>query len=299
MRTSISSHDSSVRDRRQNRDRRAPDLPEDLDGQHDAALTELAQEQMLVNQALVEKILACERAEDALRVSEQKLHDLLAHRHAVREDERRHISRQLHDTLAQNLLALRLDIVMMHQQTTSRHYRLRDRINAALDNVDITLRSVKEMLGELRPACLELGLHATVEMELRKFRRASGIAADLHAGPGIEELQLCEEDVLTVHQVLQECLNNVCRHSLASRVRVRLEHVAQVLCMTIADNGIGFDPAAPRQPNGYGLLDLHERVARHGGALVLKSAPTRGTEIVLKVQTGPLASSSPAPLAIG
>jgi signal transduction histidine kinase len=281
---------------------RQANAPDGRDGQapgggeheREAAMLRLTEDQMLVNQALVEKIFACERAEIALRQSERKLHDLLAHQHVTREDERKQISRRLHDSLAQNLLALRMDIVMMHKQTTSRHYRLRDRIGAALDNIDVTLRSVKELLGELRPACLELGLLATIEMELRKFTRASAIAFDLHADPSLNDLVLDEEEVLTVHRVLQEALNNVCRHSLASRVNVQLEAGPDRLALTIADNGIGFDQAAPRKPNTYGLLDLVERIATHRGHLAVTSARGQGTEVRLHLPLAPASPIAPA-----
>jgi signal transduction histidine kinase len=265
----------------------------------DAALLRLTQAQMLVNQALVEKIFALEQAEAALRASEQKLHDLLAHQLATREDERRRISRELHDSLGQNLLALRIDIVMLQQQTTNRHYRLRDRIGSALDNVDITLRTVKEMMGELRPSGLELGLHATIDMELRKFTRASGIACELSCGPGTAGLAIGEEALLTIYRVLQECLNNVFRHSLASRVNVRLDAAKDVLTMRIIDNGIGFDPAAPRKPSSFGLLDLHERVAAHGGELLVKSAHAAGTELALSIPIAPPCADASGMHAIG
>jgi signal transduction histidine kinase len=253
------------------------------DAGHLAAVLRLNQDQMLVNQALVEKIFACERAEAALRASEQKLHELLAHQLATREDERKRISRELHDSLGQNLLALRIDIVMLHQHTTKRHYRLRDRIGSALDNVDLTLRSVKQLLGELRPSGLELGLSALVDMELRKFSRASGIPCDLSGAPGIDDLVLDEESLLTIYRVLQECLNNVFRHSLASRVNLRLQAAAGMLTMSIIDNGIGFDPAAPRKPSSFGLLDLHERVTGHGGEFIVKGARAHGTEVIVKI----------------
>ncbi|MFC5461373.1 sensor histidine kinase [Massilia niabensis] len=264
-----------------------------------AELLSLTQNQMLVNQALIEKILALQQAEEALRASEQKLHELLAHQLATREDERKRISQELHNSLGQNLLALRIDIVMLHQHTTKRHYRLRDRIGSALDNVDITLRTVKELMGELRPSGLELGLHATVEWELRKFGRASGIACELGAGPGIPELVVGEEEVLTVHRVLQECLNNVFRHSLASRVNVRLDSAGDRLSMRIIDNGIGFDPAAPRKPSSFGLLDLHERVAGHGGELIVKRGRTHGTEVTLSIPIAPACLNASAVHTIG
>lgn len=300
MRTQPSGHKSDAHGQRQpdQPDGLGDDAPDDIAAGHQAAMLRLAQDQMLVNQALVEKIFACERAEVALRSSEQKLHDLLAHQLATREDERQRISRELHDTLCQNLLALRIDIVMMHQDTTSRHYRLRDRIGAALDNVDVTLRSVKQLLGELRPSGLELGLMATVEMELRKFTRASGIACELAGSPGIDELAIGEEEILTLYRALQECLNNVFRHSLASRVNVRLDAAHGRLAMRIVDNGIGFDPAAPRKANSFGLLDLQERLARHGGELVVKGARAHGTEVVLSIPIAPHPPDSSSPPAI-
>ena len=271
----------------------------DADADHMAAMLRLTQDQMLVNQALVEKIFACEQAESALRASEQKLHELLAHQLATREDERKHISRELHDSLGQNLLALRIDIVMLHQHTTPRHYRLRDRIGSALDNVDLTLRSVKQLLGELRPSGLELGLTAIVDMELRKFTRASGILCDLSGGADIDALMLDEESLLTIYRVLQECLNNVFRHSLASRVNVRLQAAAGMLTMSIIDNGIGFDPGAPRKPSSFGLLDLHERVTVHGGAFIVKGARNHGTEVIVNIPLAPQARDASTPPAIG
>jgi signal transduction histidine kinase len=272
--------------------------PVDYEDDREAALLHMVHNQMLVNQALVEKIFACERAEGALRASEQKLHELLAHQLATREEERKRISRELHDSLGQNLLALRIDIVMLHQHTTKRHYRLRDRIGAALDNVDLTLRSVKQLLGELRPSGLELGLAAIVDMELRKFTRASGIPCDLVGGAGIDELVLDEESLLTIYRVLQECLNNVFRHSLASRVNVRLKAAPTMLTMSIIDNGIGFDPAAPRKPSSFGLLDLHERVTGQGGEFIVKGARAHGTEVIVKIPVAPSQYAS-GPLAIG
>jgi len=306
MRTQTSGRNSEAQGQRQTNqhpshgDFGAPPADElaDRDAEHLAAMLRLTQDQMLVNQALVEKIFACERAEGALRASEQKLHELLAHQLATREDERKRISRELHDSLGQNLLALRIDIVMLHQHTTKRHYRLRDRIGAALDNVDLTLRSVKQLLGELRPSGLELGLSAIVDMELRKFTRASGIACELIAGAGIDELILDEESLLTLYRVLQESLNNVFRHSLASRVNVRLQKADRALTMSIVDNGIGFDARAPRQPSSFGLLDLDERVTGQGGQFIVKSAHAHGTEVIVKIPDAPSRDAA-GPLAIG
>lgn len=248
----------------------------------EAQVRRLTEEQMLVNQALVEKILACERAEAALRDSENRLHDLLAHQLAMREDERKRLSQAIHDHLAQNLLALRLDIATLYQQT-GRHPRLHHWVGAALDNVDVTLRSVKQLIAGLRPIGMDLGLQATFEIELRKFTHVSGIACDLavHAPEALPELD--EERMLTVCRVLQECLNNVYRHSLASRVQVTLNPANGALGLVIADNGIGFDPGMARKSRSYGLFALQERVAMLGGSLAVASARSQGTTVSLSL----------------
>ncbi len=261
---------------------------------HDEALSaivaQLTQDQMLVNQALVERILAFEESEAALRASEQTLHELLAHQLANREAERKRISHEIHDSLAQNLLALRMDIVMLFQHTGQRHPRLHDWVGAALDNVDITLRTVKHLLGELRPAGLDLGLAATLEMEARKFTRASGIACQLDIDSAVAGLELDEETMLTLCRGLQEGLNNVFRHSLASRASVRLRVDGGVLDMTLSDNGIGFDTGAPRKYSSYGLLSLEERLATHGGELAVASARAQGTTVTMRLPAVPAAS---------
>ena len=282
MRTHHSGHSSQAQGQR------PPVAGDDRDehGEYDPAVTaaleaavlQLTQDQMLVNQALVEKILSCQHIEGALRESEQKLHDLLAHQRANREAERKRIAGEIHDTLGQNLLALRIDIVMLYQHTASRQGRLHDWVGAALDNVDTTLRTVKQLMGDLRPTGLELGLQATLDMEARKFIRASGIACQLEAD-AIASLALDEETVLTVCRVLQECLNNVFRHSLASRVSVVLGVADGVLDMVVSDNGIGFDPGAPRRSSSYGLFGLEERLAALGGSLSVASDRTHGTAV--------------------
>ena len=248
----------------------------------EAEVLQLSQDQMLVNQALVEKILSSQQIENALRESEQKLHDLLAHQRANREAERKRIAGEIHDTLGQNLLALRIDIVMLYQHTASRHGRLHDWIGAALDNVDTTLRTVKQLMGDLRPSGLELGLQATLEMEVHKFVRASGIACQLKAD-AVASLALDDETMLTVCRVLQECLNNVFRHSLASRVSVVLGVTDGLIDMEVSDNGIGFDPAAPRRSSSYGLFGLEERLAAHGGSLSIDSKRMHGTAVSMQL----------------
>jgi signal transduction histidine kinase len=298
MRTQPSGRSSEARGLRQYVTHENGAKADDIrDNAVETAVLRLTQDQMLVNQALVERILACESVEEKLRASEQQLHDLLAHQTAEREAERKRISCEIHHSLGQNLLALRIDIVMLYQHTATRGGRLHDWVGAALDNVDTTLRTVKQLMGELRPPGLELGLQATLEMGVRKFTRASGIACQLDAA-AVAGLALEDDTVLTVYHVLQECLNNVFRHSLASRVLVSLTVTDNALDMKVADNGIGFDPGAPRKSSSYGLFELEQRLATHGGSLSVASERTQGTTVSMRLPFTP-APNGPGVPAIG
>jgi signal transduction histidine kinase len=253
----------------------------------EAEAARLASDQAEVNQALVAKIFQCERAEQALRASEQKLHDLLAHQLNTREEERKRISREIHDSLAQNLLALRLDVSALHQQTADKQPRLHDWVGYALDNLDVTIRAVRQLITDLRPFQLELGLLPAVEWELNKFGRTSGILTSVAAGAELTELAMDDESVLTVYRALQECLTNVSRHSLASRAHVALTVSGNTLSMAVSDNGIGFDPAQPAKSSSFGLLGIRERLAPLGGKLAISSSKSQGTTVILTVPFHP------------
>lgn len=283
MRTRLRNRHSKAPD--QLRDALAPSRYADVvaDDGLEASMRQLTEGQMLVNQALVEKIITCQHSEASLRASEQQLHALLAHQRASSEAERKRISREIHDCLGQNLLALRLDIVTLHQQTDDHRGRLHDWVSAALGNVDETLRTVKHLLSELRPAGLELGVVATLEIEARKFTRASGIACDVKADGRLDDLQIDEDILMSLYRVLRESLDNVCRHSSASHVQLHLVATEGMLELSISDNGVGFNPQAPCKPGSFGLVTQQEQVAAHGGNLTIDSAHAQGTRLVVRL----------------
>lgn len=243
-----------------------------------AALLQL--DQTAVNEALVRKIFQCERAEAALRTSEDKLHALLAHQLGISEEERRRVALEIHDTLGQNLLALRLDVAALHQQTTSRQTRLRTWTGAALDNLDGTINTIKQLIIDLRPFQLELGLQAALEWECNKFRRRSGIACTVTGLAALHDVTIDEIQLLTVYRVLQECLSNVERHANASAVAIMLAVTRKKLTMRVADNGIGVDPAHLPAP-AFGLMGMRERVGDAGGTFALVPAVPHGTMITV------------------
>lgn len=244
-------------------------------------------EQMLINEALVAKIFQCEHAAAAMSASEKKLNDLLEHQVATREEERRRIAHEIRDGLGQNLQALRMDISALHARTSATQPRLHGWVGTALDNLDSALHALGQIVAEMRPFQLELGLAAAVEWELDKFQRTCGMRSCLALDPRLGRIDLPDEHTLALYRALQECLNNVFRHSMASRVNVMLEIVDHAILMNVSDNGIGFDVDGPRKSSSYGLLGLQERMGALGGQLVVTSSHSHGTTVTLSLPFAP------------
>lgn len=252
----------------------------------DSADSALAAEQMLVNEALVAKIFQCERAETALRESQQKLHDLLIHQLQLKEEERKRISLEIHDALGQNLLALRLDVATLSQVTGDSHPRLHAWVGSALNNIDSAIVTVRTLIASLRPFEIELGLEAAIEHELSQFRRTSGIASHFGMDARVRALDLSDEQTLTIYRVLQECLSNVARHSRATRVDVVLRALPSSLTMVVSDNGVGLSSGSRRKPAGYGLQAVRERLSVLGGKVSLKSVRAHGASVSVSIPIG-------------
>lgn len=253
--------------------------------------TTLGAEQMLVNEALVAKIFQCERAEMSLRESQQNLHDLLIHQLQLKEEERKRISVEIHDALGQNLLALRLDVVTLSQATGQNPPGLQAWVGAALSNIDGAIVTVRTLIAALRPFEIELGLEAAVEYELSQFRRTSGIAIHLSFDAAVREIDLNDQQILTIYRVLQECLSNVARHARATRVDVVVRALPSAVTMVVSDNGVGLERASRAKRRGYGLHAVRERLAALGGKLTLKGVSAHGTSVSVAI---PLAAPQAA-----
>lgn len=244
------------------------------------AAAQLHLDQTEVNSALVQKIFQCERSAAALRLSETRLHALLAHQAGNREDERRRIALEIHDTLGQNLLALRLDVAALHQQTGERQRRLHGWTGAALANLDDTISTVRQLIADLRPFQLELGLQAALEWETGQFQRRHGIACPVAGLAALADVAIDDGQLLVLYRVLHECLDNIARHAGATAVAVTAAVAHRTLTLDIVDNGAGIDPARPAVL-ALSLMGMRERLRDAGGGFALAPAVPSGTAITL------------------
>jgi signal transduction histidine kinase len=216
-----------------------------------------------------------------LQLSHQNLRRLGAHAERIKERERKRIAREIHDDLGQNLLALRIEADMLSSRTGSRHPHLHSRALSTVAQIDATIRSVRQIINDLRPNVLDLGLTAAVEWQISEFRRRAGIACELVQEQS--DIRVDDHCATALFRILQESLSNVVRHAHASFVRVTLRLEAGTLRMVVCDNGIGLPPGGRSKLGSFGLIGIEERIHILGGTFTVDSEPGKGTTISVTV----------------
>lgn len=221
----------------------------------------------------------------------QELRDLSAKLVTTQENERKNLSRELHDAVGQSLSAVQFELHDLAVVLKPYQQPLVGRVDRIRELVESCLAMVRNMARLLRPAMLDdLGLVAALEWQAREISRSTGVQADVWASGLAEELP--EEHKTCIFRIAQEALNNVCRHANADSVEIRLESSREWLSMTIQDDGRGFRPGHSK---GLGLIGMHERVESLGGNLRIASEPGKGTRIEARL---PLPNRSGSPAAI-
>ncbi|HEY1043841.1 MAG TPA: CHASE domain-containing protein [Telluria sp.] len=219
-----------------------------------------------------------------LEDSHQKLRRLAAHADHIKEEERKRIAREIHDDLGQNLLALRIEADVLCSRTALKHPRLHARARETKEQIDATIKSVRQIINDLRPNVLDLGLSAAVEWLIADFRRHTGIACEFTDANN--DMVVDDHCATAFFRILQESLTNVRRHSRASKVHVELTCTDGTLSMTVADNGVGMPPGGRDKANSFGLVGIEERVNILGGVFFVRSEPGKGTVISVSVALG-------------
>jgi signal transduction histidine kinase len=240
------------------------------------------------------EIVERKSAEEALRQSQAVLRELAAYQEQIREDERKRIAREIHDDLGQNLLALRLDVSVLHARTGERHPRLNGKLGTALMHIDITMKSVRAIINNLRPPVLDLGLQAAIEWQVNEFTRVSGIPCALTMDQ--QTAMLDDMQATAIFRVLQESLTNIRRHACATAVSIDVRTDGRQLWLSVRDNGVGMYPNERRKSHRFGLVGMAERIGTLGGNLRIDSAPGEGTELHMSI---PIPAQSPVGITTG
>lgn len=240
--------------------------------------------------AILQDITEQKQAEELLRRSREALRQLARHQASVKEEERKRIARDIHDELGQNLMALRLDVATLVQQQDADAAKLSQHATLMMETVDRTIRSVRQIINDLRPAVLDLGLSAALEWQVEDFTKRFGISCKLDVEVDDRALGLDDRHATTLFRVLQESLNNVQRHAAATEVRVGLSREGAMLRLTVSDNGLGGVSRKSRGGQTFGLLGMRERLRMLGGSLAVDDLPKGGTALIATV---PLPAQAP------
>ncbi len=202
----------------------------------------------------------------------------------AQEEERRRISRELHDGLGPSLAAIGNRLRACQQLVRTDPRRAERELQETTDSLKGHVQEIRHLIYDLRPLAVDqLGLMGAVQQQLERFSQETGIQVYSDMSGEIDFDPLAE---VTVFRVVQECLSNVQKHANASQVEVKLQATQAGLEVTIQDDGQGFDPnnvASGTIGEGVGLLSMRERAELVGGRLSVESSPGKGCQVVLFV----------------
>lgn len=221
-------------------------------------------------------------AEHALQNSRQELRALAARLHAVREEERTVLAREIHDELSGTLTALKMNLFLLPDRAAKNHDLFLEKLGSMSGLIDQTLDRVHNIVTELRPVVLDkLGLVAAIDWQTREFYEHSGIVCETHLPA--QEIALDSERSTALFRILQEAMANVARHAKASRVIVELRSESGNLTLTVRDDGNGIDESVILDPNSLGLVGMRERALSFGGITEVTASPGEGTLVTVRV----------------
>ena len=238
----------------------------------------LQQTKALFNAGIREqKSLKIERDQLDLQVRERtfSLTELATHLQNVREDERGHLARELHDELGALLTAAKLDVARLKSRLGVAQPEAIERLEHLITTLNSGIALKRRIVEDLRPSSLShLGLVASLEILAREFEER----ADIPITTNLEKVDLCGSAQLTVYRLVQESLTNIGKYADATQIFISMQNMDGYVTVNVRDNGIGFDLNA-LTPNSHGLTGMRHRVEATGGRLTITTSPQAGTEI--------------------
>jgi signal transduction histidine kinase len=251
---------------------------------------------MLAATVLVGLVLAAFTARRTLRLEEElerryqegartrrELQELSARLLSAQEEERRAISRELHDEVGQSLSALLMEAGNAAAHVPPESADVRRHVDSIKRLAEASVNVIRNMTLLLRPSMLDdFGLVPALEWQAREVSKRTGLRVQVSADDTTGELP---DDLKTcIYRVVQEALHNCARHAHARSVKVAVEQEERRIVLTVEDDGSGFDA---RRVRGLGLVGMEERVTHLGGRFSVRSAPGSGTRVAVEL---PLAS---------
>ncbi len=242
-------------------------------------VNERTKELSVSNQRLIEEVEERRKAEFELDLFKEQLRALSIHLESVREEERLHIAREIHDEFSQKLSAVKIDVGLIYKQLTNKNAELnisqmKKELKSIYSTIEQIFSSVRHLLKKIRPELLEeLGLLEALSFFIREYEERSGIKCNL-----IYSLESDPKDLnlsIQIYRIIQESLTNVLRHAGADAVDINISQLNNHIELNLHDNGMGFE--SDEAERGFGILGMKERAVSVGGNLDVFSSPNGGT----------------------
>ena len=224
------------------------------------------------------------KAEQEIITTSEQLRQLSTHLHKIREEERAHIAREIHDELGQSLTALKIDTSWLKNKLNNNdeHPLLLNKLEGMIKLLNETVQTVRRISSDLRPGIIDdLGLIAALDWHCQEFEKRTSIKCSFNSD--FKELEIDKNMAIGIFRIFQEALTNVTRHAQASEVELVIEKKEDYILLKIKDNGIGIQNEHKNNLKTHGLLGMRERAIMLGGKFKIDSGPGKGTSIFLEV----------------
>jgi signal transduction histidine kinase len=236
----------------------------------------------MIAQLSVARLNLEQKVSETEQINEQ-LRSLTAYLQNIREEERIHIAREMHDELGQLLTSFKMDVSWLNKNLhTTDKPGIYDKLSSMNVLVDESVSFVRKLAAELRPSILDdFGLIPALSWHSKEFQKRFSIAVEFKAD--VDNLELPSNAATGLFRIYQESLTNVARHADAKKINSRLIIEDGHVILTIVDDGKGFNYVAKGKRRTLGLLGMNERAAMIGGSLDIQSSPGKGTTVQITV----------------
>jgi signal transduction histidine kinase len=223
--------------------------------------------------------IASERSRD-MEAAEREMRDLSRQLVRTQEEERRLLSRELHDQIGQTLTAVRINLGNLEEALADDGDNVRYTIDQSKRLAEQALRSVRDIAMGLRPAMLDdLGLEAALQWQARQHSRVCGVPVTVSVEGALTGLS--DAHRTCIYRIVQEALNNAAKHAEAHDIAVSVRCDERSVSISVHDNGRGFDMFTTS--GGLGLIGMKERVRQLDGEILIVSEPGQGTDLIADI----------------
>ena len=226
----------------------------------------------------------------ALRHAHDQLRRLAAHQEHVREEERKHIARELHDELGGVLTGVRACLSVAMERSATGVAPINDLLLEASHLTDRASGTIRKVITELRPSILDqLGIWDALHWIAKQAESSGGLYCECACTDAAKGTPVDPESSIALFRIAQEALTNVVRHAKASKVTIRADRNGGSIMLEIADDGQGCDTHHATKKGGWGIVGMQERAHHLGGALSLHSVRGKGTIVSLRLPINSIA----------